>query len=77
MHKFVVLNKGDIYEIDETGGGGYGNPFERDVNTVIDDDVLDGLVSIERAKSEYGVVVNPETMTLDLEATRVLRDTAR
>lgn len=76
VHKFVVLNKGDIYEIDETGGGGYGNPFERDVNTVFDD-VLDGLVSIERAKSEYGVVVNPETMTLDLEATRVLRDTAR
>ena len=72
VHKFVMLNKGDIYEIDETGGGGYGNPFERKIGAVLDD-VLDELVSMDSAKKDYGVVINPETMRVDGEATEALR----
>jgi N-methylhydantoinase B len=72
VHKFVMLNKGDIYEIDETGGGGYGNPFERKIGAVLDD-VLDELVSMDSAKKDYGVVIDPETMTVDGEATEALR----
>lgn len=72
VHKFVTLNKGDIYEIDETGGGGYSNPFERETSAVLDD-VLDELVSMDSAKKDYGVVINPETMTVDGEATEALR----
>jgi len=66
------LNKGDIYDIKEAGGGGYGNPYERDVDTVLDD-VLDELVSIESAKKEYGVVIDPDTMQVDMEETLGLR----
>ena len=72
VHKFVMLNNGDIYEIDETGGGGYGNPFERKIGAVLDD-VLDELVSLGSAKKDYGVVIDPETMTVDGEATEALR----
>lgn len=39
------------------GGGGYGNPFERDLSYVLDD-VLEGRVTAEAARTHYGVVIN-------------------
>ena len=54
------------------GGGGYGNPLERGVSKVLDD-VINGYVSVEAAERDYGVVVNPKTMTVDEAATRTLR----
>lgn len=54
------------------GGGGVGNPFERDIDAVVTD-VRDGYVSVEGARVEYGVVVDPETLEVDMEATRALR----
>ena len=38
-------------------GGGYGNPLERDPDKVADD-VLDGVISVETALRDYGVVVS-------------------
>jgi N-methylhydantoinase B len=46
----------DAIQLGLPGGGGVGNPFERDPQRVLDD-VLDGLVSIEDAKRDYGVVI--------------------
>lgn len=58
------------------GGGGYGNPFERDVQKVVAD-IRNGLVSIEGAKLDYGVVIaDPETLTVDETATAKARATA-
>jgi N-methylhydantoinase B len=54
------------------GGGGYGNPKERDPAAVLKD-VQFGYVSVEQAKADYQVVIDPETLTLDLDATRNLR----
>jgi N-methylhydantoinase B len=54
------------------GGGGYGNPLLRDVSRV-QDDVMDGLISLERARDVYGVVLNPETFEVDGEATKKFR----
>ncbi|MEM7130608.1 MAG: hydantoinase B/oxoprolinase family protein [Chloroflexota bacterium] len=65
------------------GGGGYGNPFERDPQMVLDD-VVNGYVSIEAAEEQYGVVVKyigepdnlvrlPEHYELDKVATQSLR----
>lgn len=73
VHKFVMLNKGDVYRIYGCGGGGYGDPFERSINKVVDD-VLDELISIKTAREEYGVVLDPETMQVDKEATDRLRE---
>ncbi|RMF87494.1 MAG: hypothetical protein D6736_12670, partial [Nitrospinota bacterium] len=36
-------------------------------------DVLDGKVSLLRAREDYGVVIQPETLVLDQDATQRLR----
>jgi N-methylhydantoinase B len=52
-------------------GGGYGNPLERDPAKVADD-VLDGVISVETAKRDYGVVISANGV-VDTEATAKLR----
>ena len=55
-----------------SGGGGWGSPYERDPEKVRWD-VIEGLVSMERAKSEYGVVLNGDNYQIDQEGTKQLR----
>jgi N-methylhydantoinase B len=66
------LRAGDVVRIELAGGGGYGSPTERPPERVASD-VRDGLVSMEAARSKYRVVIEPETMTVDLAATASLR----
>lgn len=54
------------------GGGGWGDPLERDVERVAED-VWDGLVSPEAAATDYGVVIDPTTGEVDQAATARLR----
>ena len=51
----VAVKEGDLLYFNTWGGGGWGDPFLRDCNNVLDD-VNRGLVSIEGAK-RYGVVI--------------------
>jgi N-methylhydantoinase B len=67
------LKPGDVVTIDAPGGGGYGDPLERDPE-MVEADVAEGYVTAEQARSEYGVVVDPRTAKVDWEATRVLRE---
>ena len=55
-------------------GGGYGSPLERDPQKVADD-VLDGVISVETALKDYGVVVSAKGV-VDYPATAKAR-TAR
>jgi N-methylhydantoinase B len=57
--------------IDAGSGGGWGNPFERDVERVRWD-VIEGLVSKESARRHYGVVLTND-LTVDEPATLALR----
>jgi N-methylhydantoinase B len=66
------LKPGDAIIIDAPGGGGYGSPLERDPETVLLD-VLEGYVSLERASADYGVVIDPATMTVREEETKKRR----
>jgi len=68
----VGLSPDERFTLQLPGGGGYYDPYTRDVAAVVDD-VLDGFVSIAAARSEYGVVVDPATMTIDEDATATLR----
>ena len=34
-------------------------------------------ISIEKAKEDYGVVIDPQTMLIDVEATKKLRNTTK
>ena len=68
----LAVRDGDVLVVDATSGAGYGNPLEREVHAVFED-VLDGILSPDRARTQYGVVIEPETRRLDEEATRALR----
>lgn len=52
-------------------GGGYGNPFEREPEDVLDD-VLDGYITVEQAFEQYGVKITVNS-TVDREATASAR----
>ena len=54
------------------GGGGWGDPLARDVKKV-QDDLIDGIISIERARDVYGVVIDPGSFAIDEKATVQLR----
>jgi N-methylhydantoinase B len=58
------------------GGGGWGDPLERDPERVLLD-VVEGLVSLVSAHNDYGVVIHPMRMTVDEKATRLLREQRR
>jgi len=66
------LNPGDVLRYIVPGGGGYHDPLERDPH-LVEEDVRDALVSIERAKKEYGVAIERESLRVNKEATKELR----
>ena len=67
-----------IFRYLTNGGGGFGNPLEREPERV-KVDVRDGYVTIEGALRDYGVVVvgdpenDPEGLSVDAEATERAR----
>ena len=67
------LEPGDVLVQDSGGGGGYGDPMEREVEKVRWD-VLNEYISVEKAKNVYGVVIDPETFEVDQAKTKELRD---
>lgn len=74
--KYGVHRLGAARMIAETpGGGGWGDPHERDPNLVLRD-VRDGVVSVEGAARDYGVVLSADGRSIDVEATARLRDSA-
>jgi len=67
-----VVHRGDRVRIHSAGSGGYGDPFEREPERVLDD-VRNGYVSVEEAYRSYGVAVRADLGGIDAEATRALR----
>ena len=55
----TTLKKGDLYRLIQAGGGGYGDPLDRDVNAVLED-VEQEKMSVEYVRREYGVVIDPD-----------------
>ena len=68
--------KGTVWYQQAGGGGGYGDPMLRSPEKVLRD-VKNGVVSLEKAREDYGVVINGETLTLDEDATAGLRAAAK
>jgi len=65
-----------LVEFQSAGGGGFGDPLERDPE-MVKRDVEMGYVSLEGARRDYGVVLDPLTLDLDSEATEKLRGELR
>ena len=72
----LQLEPGDVISYQTCGGGGYGNPFEREPSQVLDD-VVNGKVSIERARTEYGVEIDGTGHDIDEIATQRLREASQ
>lgn len=66
------LRSGDLLRVITPGGGGWGAPMDRPAERV-QADVLDGFVSVEKARDVYGVVLTRDGLALDLAATTALR----
>lgn len=58
------LNKNDVVRLITATGGGYGDPYKRPVEQVAMD-VKDEYITVEQAKEDYGVIVNPETFEVE------------
>lgn len=61
---------GDTITVLSAGGGGWGNPLERDPIAVLED-VRNQMLSVEKARESYGVVINKDEV--DMTATKKLR----
>jgi N-methylhydantoinase B len=68
------VRAGEVIRIRTTGGGGWGDPLDREVSAVVRD-VLWGKVSVVGARDDYGVVVTgePDAPAADHDATESLR----
>ena len=65
------LVEGDVVVLQSPGGGGYGDPLEREPGRVAED-VREGYVTAARARDRYGVALRDD-LTPDLAATESLR----
>lgn len=70
------LNLGDVVTIDAAGGGGCGNSLERDPEWV-EKDVIEGYISIDKAREDYGVAIHSDTLKAEEETTKRLRESLK
>lgn len=68
----VTIRPGERAANHNPGGGGFGDPFERPVELVLED-VRNRIVSPAAARDEYGVVLKPNSLEVDRAATAALR----
>lgn len=71
----IVLNSDDLICVTTPGGGGYGNPLDREVELVARD-VRRGYITTAQVEEQYGVVFDA-ALKADLTATEVKRDAMR
>jgi N-methylhydantoinase B len=67
------LKAGDVVSLRLPGAGGYGDPLERELSALLAD-VRDSKVSLDSAREDYGVIIDPETLVVDEAATREWRE---
>ena len=68
----IDVQPGEMIRYETCGGGGHGPPWQRDPKKILSD-VRQGKVSLERARTAYGVAIDPEHLAVDQDATATLR----
>jgi N-methylhydantoinase B len=68
----IPLRRGETLHIRTPGGGGYGDPYARRPELVLRD-VRNGLVGIESAKEDYGVIIDAENLEVLVSETEGYR----
>ncbi len=74
-HRLVEVKEGDVLVKHSAGGGGVGDPVERDPE-LVREDVENELVSLAAAREVYKVILDPTTLAIDVAATAALRHKA-
>ena len=72
----VKVAEGALVRHRTAGGGGYGPPVERDP-ALVAEDCLNGLITVEDARTRYCVAIDPGTFAPDFDATAALRRARR
>jgi N-methylhydantoinase B len=70
------MHQGDLFRHEVAGGGGWGDPLERDPALVLRD-VFNDFVSGGSAREDYGVVLAGTPLAVDAPATAALRQRMR
>jgi len=71
--KFVrTMHRGDVFRGEMAGSGGYGDPYTREPEAVLND-VRQEKITIKHAVEEYGVVIDVAKGEVDAEATKARR----
>ena len=68
----IPIQPGDIVAVGTPGGGGFGNPFERDPDAVLQD-VRRGYYTVDQALALFGVVLMGDLSSIDSDATSSAR----
>jgi N-methylhydantoinase B len=68
----MTLRRGQLFRHELPGAGGWGDALERDLPLVAKD-LRDGLVTVEGAARDYGVVAQGDPPVIDAAATETLR----
>ena len=68
----IPIQPGDIVAVGTPGGGGFGNPFERDPDAVLQD-VRRGYYTVDQALTLFGVVLMGDLSNIDSDATSSAR----
>ena len=80
MTEVEKLRRGDVFHHEMSGGGGFGDPLDRDPDSVLRD-VVEEKVTPEHAEREYGMVLveseGDGVWRLDVPATEHLRGRLR
>jgi N-methylhydantoinase B len=72
----VPIKRDDVIRHVLAGAGGWGDPLERDTALVLDD-VRNEKLTVDYVLDQYGVVVDPATLTVDEVSTVALREELR
>jgi len=68
----VKLKKGDTFTSYPSGGGGWGNPLERDAE-LVRMDAKNEIISLKSAYKDYGVVLEEKNYKIDCKETTKFR----
>lgn len=68
----TTVRQDDLLRHVMAGGGGWGDPLERDP-ALVEADARSEKITVEHAREAYGVVIDPETLQVDRDATERLR----
>lgn len=57
----TIIHKGDVIVLETPGGGGYGDPAERERKLILAD-VVNGFIDRDTAEREYGITIKDEEL---------------